>query len=85
MVEYSGVPSGIPELTTTIVVIVPTIRCGESSANMSENAFDPTNIHLWARCRTHENDPLAADNPCIFVEDCVECEEYCRHDWHDSE
>jgi len=87
--SVSAVLGWILGLITLIAVIVPTIRCGEQSAAMSENAFNPDNTHLWARCKTHENNPLPGNQTCIFVEDCNECLQNCRHDFgyltHDPE
>jgi hypothetical protein len=87
-VKYSVVLGGIRELTTIIAAIVPTIRCGESCANMTENAFNPDNNHLWVRCKAHESGENGPER-CVFVEDCDDCMQDCLHDWgyltHDIE
>lgn len=44
-----------------------------------DNAFDPNNDHLWARCETHERDGTGPKR-CIFVENCAACKIYCLHD-----
>lgn len=44
-----------------------------------DNAFDPTNEHLWVRCKTHETSAIRPKF-CVFVENCPECKDNCFHD-----
>jgi hypothetical protein len=74
----------IAQITRSMVpnaVMIPTFRITIGGSKMGDNAFDPVNTHLWARCETHQNDPLPAGQTCIFVEDCDECLQDCRHDY----